>query len=53
MEQLDPQQELNALIKETEKHREVLKNSEEKVENLQSAVGELNLRNQSKPNESN
>jgi hypothetical protein len=53
MEQLDAEQELSALIQETEKHREDLKNSWEKVANLQSAVGELNLRNQSKPKESN
>jgi hypothetical protein len=45
----DAQQELDALIKETEKDREDLRKLGEKVENLQSAVGALKRQNLPNP----
>ncbi len=49
-QQPDAKQELDALIKETEKNREDLRKSGEKVENLQSAIETMNRQSQPKLN---
>jgi hypothetical protein len=48
-QQPDAKQELDALIKETEKNREDLKKTGKKVENLQSAIETMNRKGQPKP----